>query len=378
MNILLLHSSSDLYGASKILLYIVEAMISQNHQVSVMVSDEGLLIDELKKRGASVEVFPLGVLRRKYFKSSGIVNRIREMLAAYSHIKAFIIINNISLVYSNTTAVLAGAFAAKRMQRKHIWHVHEIIATPKIVAWVLGKILDRYSTRIIVVSDAVKAHWSKYVRSGIITTLHNGIDYREFLSTGPSIDLELNRQKGTMVIGMIGRVHYWKGQEYFLRIAEILYKSNKNVLFVMVGDVFHGYEYLYDNITQMKKSFALEHVVRDLGYRTDIPNILRSFDIFVLPSILPDPFPTVILEAMASAKVVVATNHGGAKEMIVDKESGYLIPWDNEYLAASIIQEIINHTELRRDIGMKARERVVQNYSNQAFRDNLLLVLNTL
>jgi glycosyltransferase involved in cell wall biosynthesis len=375
MNILLLHSSSDLYGASKILLYTVEAMVSQNNHVCVMLEDDGLLVDELKKRGANVEITNLGVLRRKYFNLSGILNRVREITQAHKYIKSFIRKNKISLVYSNTTAVLVGAFAAKGVNVKHIWHVHEIITTPKIFAWIIGKMLDRYSARIIVVSDAVRKHWLKYVHGDKIKTIHNGIEYSEFLSDGPSIDNELNRQKETIVIGMIGRVHYWKGQEYFLRIAEILHRNNRNILFVMVGDAYNGYEYLYDKLAKFKKSLSLEHVVRDLGFRTDIPNILRSFDIFVLPSILPDPFPTVILEAMASAKVVVATNLGGVTEMIVDKESGYLIPWDNEYQAANIIEEIIHRTHLRKQIGKNARERVVNYFSSQAFRENLLTAI---
>lgn len=75
MNILLLHSSSDLYGASKILLGIVHLLKKRNHRVWVVLSEAGPISSELISAGATVVYIRLGILRRKYVSPSGIINR---------------------------------------------------------------------------------------------------------------------------------------------------------------------------------------------------------------------------------------------------------------------------------------------------------------
>lgn len=372
----MLHSSSDLYGASKILLYTVESLLSKNNSVTVVLSEEGDLVPELQKKGAFVKIYDLGILRRKYFSISGTLNRIQAITKSYSKIKKIIIDNNITLVYSNTTAVIVGAFVTRRMHIKHIWHIHEIIDRPLLFSWFTGKLLNSCSSKIIVVSEAVKSHWQRYVKKVPIEVIYNGIEYANYLLDGPTIDKELKRTENTIVIGMIGRVHYWKGQDYFLKIADRIYREHKNIIFVMVGDAFQGYEYLYEKLDDLKRTLRLEKVVIDLRYRKDIANILRSFDIFVLPSTQPDPFPTVILEAMASGRAVVATNHGGATEMMIDGDSGFLIPFDDEATAAKIIGNLIENKMLRQRIGAKARERAQKLFSSSSYQNKLIDCIN--
>jgi glycosyltransferase involved in cell wall biosynthesis len=120
------------------------------------------------------------------------------------------------------------------------------------------------------------------------------------------------------------------------------------------------------------KNSGLQTHVSYLGFRRDIPEILQALDIFVLPSILPDPFPTVILEAMASGKPVVATAQGGAKEMIVKGETGFLIPWDNAGSASEAISDLVNKKEMREKMGEKGRSRVLEKFSPEAFQRNFI------
>jgi glycosyltransferase involved in cell wall biosynthesis len=103
------------------------------------------------------------------------------------------------------------------------------------------------------------------------------------------------------------------------------------------------------------------------GFRTDVADVLAAIDIFVQPSIRPDPFPTTVLEAMASAKPVIATAHGGACEMVVPGETGLLAtPGDARALADAILQMLANDV-LRRRAGEAGRRRVMQEFSIEAF-----------
>ncbi|OYZ00886.1 MAG: hypothetical protein B7Y37_08270 [Sphingobacteriia bacterium 28-36-52] len=144
----------------------------------------------------------------------------------------------------------------------------------------------------------------------------------------------------------------------------------------MVGDAFPGNEYLYGNINRLKTELNLVEAVSDLGYQTDIPAILAQLDIFVLPSILPDPFPTVVLEAMAAGKAIVATNHGGATEMIESGKEGLLIPWNNAKAAAAIMEPIINDAAQRKAMGIAAAKKVRAEFSLEAFEERIVQLLS--
>ena len=375
MNILILHGSSDLYGASKILLVTVRMLIKKGHKPLVVLTENGPLADSLKKTGAEVVFIRLGILRRKYKTLPGIINRLFVLRKAYTAVKKLISDRNIELVYSNTTAVLAGAFAARSMGIRHIWHVHEIIEKPKWMYWFLGKLLNRYSHKVIVVSESVKKSWSKYVSPEKLQRVYNGIDYGPYLQPSDKLRKELGFDDRIVVIGMIGRVHYWKGQEYFIQIASLLAKQYASARFVLIGDAFPGYEYLYERINNLIKQENIGHLVFNLGYRTDVAELLPGFDILVLPSTLPDPFPTVILEAMASGKPVAATAHGGALEMIDEHINGVLIPVNDAQKASSIIGKLVGDKAARRQMGEAARKKVLEQYSPEAFEKKMINVL---
>lgn len=371
MNILVLHSSSDLYGASKILLQTISYLSKKDHKIIVIVSEEGPLTDLIKKEGCEVRIVKLGILRRKYFTPAGLINRITAIKKATAQIKEIVSSNNIDIIYSNTTTVLAGAFLARKMNIRHVWHLHEII-TQRWLSKIIGWIVNRYSDKVIVVSNAVKKYWKQHVDENKITVVHNGLEYQKYLlADGASLRNELGLSEEDILIGMVGRVHPWKGQTYFLNIAKHVLDVYPDVKFIMVGDVFPGNEYLYDEIQKTKSDLGISDQVIDLGYRKDIPQILSALDVFVLPSILPDPLPTVVLEAMAAAKPVVATAHGGSTEMVVHGETGFLVPWDDASEVASIILKLISNRVTSRQFGNKGRERVKTLFSSAAYFNNI-------
>jgi len=374
MNILVLNSTSDLYGASKILLAAVNLLKKKGHHPIVVLTEDGPLANALQDIGAEVVFIRLGILRRKYKSLAGIINRLWVLRKAYYSIKQLIRERDITLVYSNTTAVLAGAFAAKSLGIRHIWHVQEIIENPKWLRSFLGKLLNNYSDTVIVVSGAVKDNWGKFVSQKKLQLIYSSIDYLPYANSSGKLRKELGFPDETVIIGMIGRVHYWKGQDYFLRIAGRLSHKFPELRFVMIGDAFPGYEYLYETLASIKKEENIGSIVYDLGYRTDVPELLQGFDIMVLPSVLPDPFPTVILEAMASAKPVVATRHGGAKEMIDDGMTGILIPVNDPEEASVLMSPLIMDSEKRRQMGDAGRRKVLSNYSLEAFENKMIKV----
>lgn len=372
MHILFLHSSSDLYGASKILIAVTELCKEKQHKVTVLLSEKGALSDQLTQLGSEVIIVDLGILRRQYLNIGGLFNRATTILKAYYTIRQICTAQKVDLIYSNTTGVIVGVLVASALKIKHIWHVHEIIEKPTILYRFISLLLNKNNNKSIAVSQAVKNHWTKYVAASKITVLYNGVDYWLFEDTKTTFRKEQNIKEDAIVIGMMGRVHFWKGQDYFLKIAGQLHKKFTDVVFVSVGDAFPGYEYLYDNLNKIIKEEKLEGVVKQVHYRSDIQNIYNALDIFVLPSLLPDPAPAVVTEAMACGLPVVVTNQGGAIEMIEDGISGIIIPINDATIAAQKMASLLQNESERKLMGDNAKKRIIHHFSRKHFNVQLI------
>jgi len=372
MHILFLHSSSDFYGASKILLAVTNLCIDRKHQVTVVLSEKGELSKKLIELNCEVLIIDLSILRRQYFNFSGIFNRANGLLKAYHRLKQICQIKKVDLIYSNTTGVILGVLVASKLKIPHIWHVHEIIEKPFLLFRVLCNLLNKKINRSVMVSEAVKNHWAKFVNKSKMTTIHNGVDYWLFEDKKTTFRTEQNIPEAAVVIGMMGRVHFWKGQDYFLKIAGALNKKHSNLFFVMSGDVFPGYEYLNAHLNKIIIEENLQGFVKQVSFRNDIQNIYNALNIFILPSQLPDPAPLVVAEAMAAGLPVVVTNQGGAIEIIEEDISGIIIPINDAVTAANKIAYLIQHEAYRKEMGMAAKARVKQHFSRENFNIQII------
>ncbi len=374
MNVLMLHCTADLYGSSRILLNVVEIMRKKGYQIIAVLPEEGPLKMELEKLGAEVRIINLGILRRKYFTTWGLIGRIFLWKMAFFKLTVLVISKKINLIYSNTSGVIVGAAVAAITRKKHFWHIHEIIEKPRILAKIIGW-FTRATDKVILVSEAVKTAWLPYIDATRMVVIHNGIDHVERSANGSTLKKELGLSEETILIGMIGRVLYWKGQLYFLEIAGILHQNFPNVNFVLVGDAFPGYEYLYQEIANKITSLNLTELVHDLGYRTDTANILSGLDLFVSPSTMPDPFPTVILEAMACGTPIAATKHGGVLEMIEDNQSGIFLPINEAEKAAQLIAVLLENTEKHIKMGKEAQILQQNRFTKALFEKDISRLL---
>ena len=389
MRILFLHSSSDAYGASKIFLQTVSIAQKNGHTVVVALSNKGSLEDSFKAMGVEVHIVNLGIIRRHYFNLAGIINRFQKWRNAAGVLKKIIQSHQIDTIYSNTAAVLIGGYIARRNGLKHIWHIHEIIEKPfflhRFLAWRFRATADE----LIVVSKAVQNHWQDALPENKITQIYNGIEPIQ-VSTAPDFKTTLQIPANALVIGMAARIHYWKGQSYFVEIVRALLTKQKSLLqnslasqnqlnentplyFLIAGDPFPGYEYLLEELHAQLKDPIFEGRVFYIGLVKEMDVFYRSIDLLILPSQLPDPLPTVILEAMQYGIPVAATAQGGALEMVKENETGIFIPLDNGILAAEKIHAILP-ASTRHQMGAAGKERVATYFSQAAFEKNMKAV----
>jgi glycosyltransferase involved in cell wall biosynthesis len=389
MRILFLHSSSDVYGASKIFLQTVSIAQKNGHTVVVALSNKGSLEDSFKAMGVEVHIVNLGIIRRQYFNLVGIINRFQKWRMAVGVLKTIIQSHQIDTIYSNTAAVLIGGYVARRNGLKHIWHIHEIIEKPAFLHRFLAWRFRANADQLIVVSKAVENHWQHALPANKITQIYNGIEPIQVSST-PDFKTALQIPADALVIGMAARIHYWKGQSYFVEIARALLTKQKLLLqnslasqnqpnenaplyFLIAGDPFPGYEYLLDDLQIQLKDPFFEGRVIYVGLVKAMDVFYRSIDVLILPSQQPDPLPTVILEAMQYSIPVAATAQGGALEMVQENETGIFIPLDNALLAAEKIHAILS-ASTRHQMGSAGKERVATYFSQAAFEKNMKAV----
>ena len=389
MRILFLHSSSDTYGASKIFLQTVALMQQRGHTCVVVLSNKGSLQLALEQIGVDVHIVNLGIIRRQYFNLRGIINRFQKWRIAIRILNSIVKSHEIDLIYSNTAAVLIGGYIAKRNGIRHIWHIHEIIEQPAFLHRFLAGRFKATADQLIVVSKAVEKHWQHALPADKIVQIYNGLAPIK-TATAPDYTTTLNIPANALVIGMAARIHYWKGQSYFVEIARELLVAQKTLqqknsssekplnenaplYFLIAGDPFPGYEYLLEQLQTQLRDPIFEGRVFYIGLVKEMDVFYRSIDLLILPSQLPDPLPTVILEAMQYGIPVAATAQGGALEMVKENETGILIPLDNAILAAEKIHAILPAT-IRQQMGAAGKERVANYFSQAAFEKNMIAV----
>jgi glycosyltransferase involved in cell wall biosynthesis len=126
--------------------------------------------------------------------------------------------------------------------------------------------------------------------------------------------------------------------------------------------MFAGRGQLESELNGGVKGVGLDKRVHFLGLRQDIPRILALLDVFVLPS-LSEGLSMAILEAMMAGKPVIATGVGGNPEIVLDGETGFLVPAkDSQALAASLIK-LLKNPQMAIQFGENGRRRAERQFS---------------
>lgn len=351
-NVLFIHSSSELYGSDRSLLNIVKNINKDHYRVFVILPCEGPLVEEMKKiDGIKIEIFQVAVLRRKNLSIKGGVEYFREFFKSLKYLKKYIKNHNIDIVDTNTAVVFPGAIAAKQMKKKSIWHIREIIKS-NLENRVISLMMQKYADLII--ANSYSTGKALKVSQDKIRVIYNAVDEKN----------EIKKEKNErLVIGMAGRINRWKGQKLFVDAAEKIHMEYPDVIFKIAGEAYEGEEYLKEELTQYIREKNLDDTVYLLGQVNNMSLFYNSLDVFVLPSIQPEPFGLVVIEAMEFAVPVVATNHGGPTEIIQNGINGYLVDYHDCAEMVDAIKNLIENNEVREEMGRKGKEIKRERYS---------------
>ena len=370
-NILILHGSNDLYGASKVLLNIVDCLNENGCKVHVILPFHGNLDNKLIHKVHNLSHYNLGVFRKKYLNFFGLFNRFYKIIKSTIHIFNYIKKNEIDLVYCNTSVIWSGVLTSYISKTKSLVHIHEIPYGSKIYIIISGLFFKYFANSIIVVSKKVRDHWGSYVNLKKIKVIYN---YSQFFQTDNS--KKINKKKSEFIISNISRIVPQKGIEYLIEISKELLKFDKRFRINIIGDNLVGSEnYLHYLKMKLEKNNLKKNIVFS-GFKSDIKSIILKSDLILQTPVKPDSLPTVIIDSLTLNRPVVSTDTGGCSEILNKGKNGLLIPLNDPKLSAKLIYEYYNNLNLQREHLENARVFLKQNFSQMEFEKRILNELN--
>lgn len=223
----------------------------------------------------------------------------------------------------------------------------------------------RLATRVLVNADAVK-DWllDQGYNPARIVVIPNGVDLARFDDPvdPDAIRRELGLAPGVALVTVVSRLNYLKGLEHFLEAASILASRFPDVHFAIVGEASLGDDRYLTVLAELAARLGIGDRVHFTGLRSDVPAVLASSTVSVMPS-LNEALSNVVLESMAASAPTVATRVGGTPEAIADGVSGLLVsPGDSAALAEAIAR-LLGDPGLAAALGREARRTIEKRFS---------------
>lgn len=229
--------------------------------------------------------------------------------------------------------------------------------------------VQRYACRLadcVLVNAAAVKEWlvADGYNPSTIVVISNGIDTRQFQPPPDRTWLhqQLELPPTSPLVAVVSRLVRLKGLDYFLEAAAMVAHRFPHARFVLVGEPNPSqYEYLQE-LRDLSRRLAIADRVIFTGLRRDVPEILGSIGVAVVPS-LNEALPNSMLEAMAAGCPVVASRVGGVPEALTDGQNGLLVPPADAAALANAISALLDDRDLASRLGCAARASVTRHFS---------------
>lgn len=285
---------------------------------------------------------------------------------AFFQIAKFLREHRAQVIHTHNTQPLLDATPASLIAgRQTIIHTDHARDFPDKKRYMVAEwLMSHFVYRIVGVSEHTSKNLMKYERISAdkIVTIPNGID-----ETTYDIEIDIDKKKGELgisakapVIGLGVRLTAQKGITYLLNAMPTVIRWFPAIALVIAGE-----GPLYNELQRETWALGIQDHVFFIGPRLDMPEVLKVFDLYVLPSVW-EGLPMVLLEAMAAGCAIVATDVGGNRTPVQHGVNGSLVPArEPESLSAEIIR-VLADRELRQGYVQEGRKMVSENFSARA------------
>ena len=230
----------------------------------------------------------------------------------------------------------------------------------------IHKLVLNNVSRVIAVSSAVEANLQKTFPKEKITCVPNGIEIKKWTDVDQGalfkeFRFEHNISFDAPLIGTVGELKKLKGQEDFILAANEIVKKFPEAHFVIVGKDNSFDQTFRRTLRRLVKVLGLAKRFLFLDWIEDTAPLLSALDVFVSAS-HSESFGLAILEAMASGKGIISTETDGAKELLIDDQTGLLSPIKSPVKLAENICKLLEDKNQKKILGANAKKIAVENY----------------
>lgn len=226
----------------------------------------------------------------------------------------------------------------------------------------LDKMCNRLSHKIIGVSQHTSDHVieTENTPPEKVVTIYNGIDFDRVKTSTDDFRARIRKEldaEDKFLILTTGRLHPEKGYPYlFEAISKIKKSVNKPFVWLIAGKGSFEKQF-----RQQVADLGIEDVVKFLGFRKDMPDLMAAADLFVLPSVA-EAFGVVFAEAIYLGTPIVATNIGGIPEIVTDGVDGKLVPPADSTAIAEKVADLLNNPSKLKSLSGSGREKVIGRF----------------
>jgi glycosyltransferase involved in cell wall biosynthesis len=346
-------------GAEAMLHTVLQGAGSSGHEIELVFFKDGPWPDELRAAGLRVEIVESGRVRQPH----RVLATILRLAALFRARRPDVILNWAAKTqfYGSPAAVLAG------MGDRVVWWQHSIAGRHwlDLSANALpARAIACYSTAAAAAQQRLWPH-----RDTIV--IPAGAKPR----VEPSGEPPLRLPGGVPIVGIVGRLQAWKGQDRLLRAQALLHARGHALHLVIVGGDSYGLSPEYAaSLPRLIAELGLQGAVTLVGEVDDAMPFIEQMDVLVNASD-PEPFGIVLLEAMAAGVPVVAVDSGGPPDIVEHERTGMLAPSGSPADLADALAPLLGSSELRRRLGEAGHERFMRDYTDDAVRKRFFTAL---
>lgn len=350
------------------LLFLVRGLDRQRYEPIVVFAADNPLIPRFHAAGIETRVVPPGRPVRLPGGRLGrlaaqVPNFFRGFVAEPRALAARLRAERIGLVHLNNSIL-----------RNHGWMMAARLAGIPCLTHERGinpafstraRLLARGLRAVICISAAVHENFRRCGLGHLpLVTIPNGLDPADMTVTRSreAVLDELGVPPGRLVVGIVGNIRRWKGQEVVVRAMGRLRDSAPDVVLLLIGDTARDDAAYRRHLDSLVAELGLANRVVITGYRSDVADCVNALDVMIHASTEPEPFGRVLLEGMALRKPLVASRGGAVPEIVVDGETGLLFEPGNADDLARALGELVSDPARRARFGEAGYRRLIHEF----------------
>lgn len=343
----------------------------QGYQVLAILPAGGAAVDLFRDAGLDPIVTKITRAKRSYLSAQSLIEYFFGFPVEVVELVRILRIHRPDVVHINEIFDVQPGLAAKLCRIPIVWHIRADLESPTWARTLLAWLVKSCATQILTVSQSAARRVFGESFPSNLRVLHDPAylslrfpgERRGDISDKANGRNALGIPFSVPLVGLVSKLHRVKGHEYLIRAIPQILKGCPDAMFVIVGGPIEGLRDDAEFLQSLPKLLGIRDRVVFTGYRPDVSRLISTCDVMVHCPYWEDPFPRVVMEAMALGKPVVATKVGGIPEQVENGVSGILVPpRDENALAQAIVRLLSNHT-LRESMSLRAWKRAREVFS---------------